>query len=130
MPFVVDPQPGEEMYLVRKFRGSHGHVFAIAVSNQAVYLPAQKFTLKKDPWYFRRIPLSEVKEVRLLKQKPVFILTLSALMIVFGGVTAFLMMSYALRGEPIRVSGRPLTNLFRLRGQVAGLVRRWNAATL
>src|SRR5258708_36753313 len=112
MPFVVDPQPGEEVYREREFRGSYGHVFAIAVSNQAVYLPAQKFALKKDPWYFMRIPLSEVKEVRLLKQKPIFILTLSALMIFFGGVTAFLMMWYALRGEPIRVCGRPLTNLF------------------
>jgi hypothetical protein len=108
MPLVVDPQPGEEVHLVREFRGSHGHVFAIAVSSQAVYLPAQKFALKKDPWYFRRIPLSEVKEVRLLKHKPVFILALSALMIVFGGVTAFLMMLYALRREAVSVSGWPL----------------------
>ena len=108
MPFIVEPQPGEEVYLLKEFRGSHGHVFAIAVSNQALYLPAQKFALKTDPWYFRRVPLSEVKEVRLLKQKSTSILILSALMIVFGGVTGFLMMWYALRGEPIRVSGWPL----------------------
>lgn len=108
MPFIVDPQPGEEVYLLREFRGAHGHVFAIAVSNQAVYLPAQKFALKKDPWYFRRVPLSEVKEVRFVKQKSVFILLLSGLMIVFGGVTGFLIMWYALRGEAVRVSGWPL----------------------
>jgi hypothetical protein len=108
MPFIVDPQPDEEVYLLREFRGTHGHVFAIAISNQAVYLPVQKFGLKKDPWYFRRVPLSEVREVRLTKQKSAFVLILSALMIVFGGVTGFLMMRYALRGEPIRVSGWPL----------------------
>jgi len=108
MPFIVDPQPDEEIYLLREFRGSHAHVFAIAISNQAVYLPAQKFALKKDPWYFRRVPLSDVREVRLLKQKSGFVVILSALMIAFGGVTGCLMMWYALRGEPIRVSGWPL----------------------
>ena len=108
MPFIVEPQPGEEVYLRREFQGSHGHVFAIAISNQAVYLPAQKFALKKDPWYFKRVPLSEVREVRLRKQKPVPLLILSALMIVFGGATGFLMMWYALRGEEIHVSGWPL----------------------
>ena len=52
MPFTVDVQPGEELYIVKEFRGSHSHVFAMAVSNQAVYIPAQKMTLKTDPWYF------------------------------------------------------------------------------
>jgi hypothetical protein len=108
MPFIVEPQPGEEVYLRREVQGSHGHVFAIAISNQAVYLPAQKFALKKDPWYFKRVPLSELREVRLRKQKPVPLLILSALMIVFGGATGFLMMWYALRGEEIHVSGWPL----------------------
>jgi hypothetical protein len=108
MPFIVDPQPDEEVYLLREFRGSHGHVFAIAISNQAIYLPAQKFALKKDPWYFKRVPLSEVKAVRFVKQKSGFLLILSALMIVFGGATGFLLMWYALRGEAVRVSGWPL----------------------
>ena len=108
MPFIVDLQPNEEVYLSREFRGTHGQVFAIAISNQAVYLPVQKFALKKDPWYFRRVPLSEVQQVRLIKQKPVFVFILAALMIVFGGVTGFLMMGYAVRGEPIRVTGWPL----------------------
>src|SRR5688572_1391565 len=111
MPFNVDAQPGEEVYLLREFPGSHGHVFAMAVSNQAIYLPAQKMTLKADSWYFKRIPLSEVTGVRIVKQKPLFIFLLSGVMIVFGGVTAFLMMWYALRGEAFRVSGWPLAIL-------------------
>ena len=49
MPFTVEPQIGEELYIKREFRGSHGNVFAMAVSNQAIYLPAQRMTLKTDP---------------------------------------------------------------------------------
>jgi hypothetical protein len=107
MPFTVDSQPGEEIHLLKEFRGSHGQLFAVAVSNQAIYLPAQKLTLKKDSWYFRRVPLEAVKEVCLVKQKPLLTMLLSAMMIIVGGVTASLMMWYALRGETIRVSGWP-----------------------
>jgi hypothetical protein len=59
MPFVVDPQPGEEVYLHKEFRGSHDHVFAMAVSNLALYLPVQKLVLKRDSWSFNRVPLSD-----------------------------------------------------------------------
>ena len=51
MAFIVTAQPGEEIYTQREFRGSHQHVFAMAVSNQALYLSAQKWALKDD-WYF------------------------------------------------------------------------------
>jgi len=108
MPFIVDPQPGEEVYLLREFRGSHAHVFAMAVSNQAVYLPAQKLTLGKDPWYFKRIPLSDVKEVGLVKQKAFYIYILAVIMIVSGALLAYLMMAPVLRGQPGKVSGWPL----------------------
>src|SRR2546423_9295219 len=83
MPFTIDPQPGEEVYLQREFRGSHDHVFAMAVSNQAVYVSAQKLALKRDPWYFKRVPLNEVEEVRLVKQRPVYVLLLGLVMILF-----------------------------------------------
>lgn len=116
MPFIVEPQPGEKVYLLKEFHGSHGHVFAMAVSNQAVYLPAQKMTLKRDHWYFRRIPLSEVVEVGLAKQKSIYIYLLSLVMIVFGGLTLYLLMAPVLRGESGRVSGWPLAFF------VAGLV--------
>jgi len=105
MPFAVEPQPGEELYLLKEFRGSHDHVFAMAVSNQAVYLPAQKMTLKRDHWYFKRIPLSEAIEVGLAKQKSIYIYLLSLVMVVFGAVTMYLLMAPVLRGEPGRVSG-------------------------
>jgi hypothetical protein len=112
VPFTVDPQPGEEVYVFREFRGSHGHVFAMAVSNQAVYLPMQKLVLKRDAWCFKRVPLSEVTEVNVRKQKAVWIYLFSAGMIIFGGVATFMMMRSALLQMPgSKVSGLPIAIL-------------------
>jgi len=117
MPFTVDPQPGEEVYVLKEFRGSHGHVFAMAVSNQAIYLPTQKLVLKRDAWCFRRVRLSEVTEVNVRKQKAVWIYLMSAGMIIFGGVATFMMMRSALLQMPgSKVSGLPIAIL------VCGLV--------
>jgi hypothetical protein len=110
MAFIVDPQPGEQVYLQKEFRGTHDHVFAMAVSNQAVYVSAQKFALKRDPWYFKRVPLSDVREVRLLRQRPIYVIMLSASMILLGAVLSFLMMWRAfhpMQGVPYEVSGWP-----------------------
>lgn len=108
MPFVVEPQPGEEVFVVKEFRSAHGHVFAMAVSNQAIYLPAMKFAAKMDPWYFKRVALSEVMEVSLVKQKPISIYLLSIAMIVFGVFMTYLMIGPVLRGEEGWVSGWPI----------------------
>jgi hypothetical protein len=110
MPFTIDPQAGEEVYLLREFRGSHDHVFAMAVSNQAIYVSAQKLALKRDPWYFKRIPLNDVEEVRLVKQRPVYVLLIGLLMILFGGTLSVLMMWRAFNPMPgvaYHVSGWP-----------------------
>ena len=116
MPFTIDPQLDEEVYLQREFRGSHDHVFAMAVSNQAVYVSAQKLALKRDPWYFKRIPLNEVEEARLVKQRPVYVLLVGLLMISFGGILSVLMMWRAFNPMPgvaYHVSGWPLAILGR-----------------
>jgi hypothetical protein len=111
MAFKVDPQPGEEIYLHREFRGSHKHLFGIAISNQAIYLPEQKWlTLKKDTWHFRRYPLSEVKAVQLKKQRPIPLFLASIAMLLFGTASATVMMWRSLHwqpGEVTYVSGWP-----------------------
>jgi hypothetical protein len=111
MPFTIDPQAKEEVVLQREFRGSHDHVFAMPVSNQAVYISAQKLALKRDPWYFKRIPLNEVEEVRLVRQRPVYVFLIGLLMILLGGILSFLMMWRAFNPMPgvaYQVSGWPL----------------------
>jgi uncharacterized membrane protein (DUF485 family) len=119
MPFVLDPQPGEEVYLQKEFCGSHERIFAMAVSNQAVYVSAQRFAVhQSDTWYFKRVPLSDVKEVLLVKQRPIYLIMLSVIMIVFGAVVSFQMMWVALHaaGKTYTVSGWPFAIL------VGGLV--------
>jgi hypothetical protein len=112
MPFTINPESGEEIYLFREFRGSHQHVFAIGVTNQAFYVPVQKkLTLQRDSWHFKRVPLSDVKQVRLSKQRYLPLLLLAGIMFLFGAVTSVLMMWQNLHpfpGEPIRGSGWPI----------------------
>ena len=110
MPFIVNPQSDETVYLQREFRGSHKHIFAMAVSNQAVYLSAQKFALK-DTWYFKRVPLEDVMQVQLVKQRAIVIVLLSALMIIFGGLISSVMLWNTFHPTPglvTRASGWPI----------------------
>jgi hypothetical protein len=109
--FELDPQPGEDVYFLREFRGSHGHIFAFAVSNQALYVPQQKLALKNDGWRFKRVPMNEVKEVSLVRQKRIYLLGLSILMIAFGAIVSSLMMWRALNPMPgvgFHMSGWPM----------------------
>jgi hypothetical protein len=108
MPFTIEPQAGEEIFLIKEHRSAHGHVFALGISNQAVYVPAQKFAIKGDPWYFKRVPLSDILEISLVKQKSISVYIFSTVMIVFGAITTYLMMGSILNNEEGWVSGWPI----------------------
>jgi len=108
MPFTIDPQPSEEVYVAKEYRSAHGHVFALGISNQAIYIPAQKFTVKGDPWHFKRIPLSDVIEIGLRKQRSTSIYVFSAIMIVFGAILTYWMLGPILGREEGYVSGWPI----------------------
>ena len=71
-PFSLAPEAGEEICLHKEFRGSHDHVFAMAVSNRALYVSTQKLGFKNNGWYFNRVPLSEVRNVSLLRQRSLY----------------------------------------------------------
>jgi hypothetical protein len=87
-------------------------VFAIGVTNQAVYVPVQrKLTLKKDSWHFKRVALCDVKQVRLTKQRYLPLLLLAAMMFLIGSVTSVLMIWQNLHpfpAKPTRASGWPI----------------------
>ncbi len=111
MPFVVEPQLEEELHLQKEFRGSHDPRLCDGGTNQAVYIPVQKLVLKRDPWSFKRVLLSDVLEVSLIKQRPISLILLSAAMIIFGTVLSVLMMWRAfnpMEGVPYNVSGWPM----------------------
>jgi len=99
-PFSLNPEPGEDIYLLKEFRGSHGHVFAMAVSNQALYISTQKLAIKDGGWYLRRVPLSDVREVSLVRQRPGYLIGVSIGMFVVGTIVSSLMMWRAFNPTP------------------------------
>jgi hypothetical protein len=109
MPFTINPQPGEEIYITRDFSGSDHHSFAMAVSNQAVYVSACAISVTAANTYGKRIPLDEVVEVQLRRQRGTTLLLVAAGMFVFGLALSALMMWRAMSPEPggYVVSGWP-----------------------
>ncbi len=91
MALKVVPQPGEEVHFQREYRFGRGRVFAIVISNQAIYLPAPKSLAALNlPLYFERVPLQEVKEVRWVRSRPVLFYLLSSLIVVMLLVAIYL----------------------------------------
>jgi hypothetical protein len=82
MPFVVEPEAGETIILEAEYAACEkSEPFAFGITNQAIFLPAKKTFPMKDPWYFRRVPLSDVREVRIRRLKP-HVLTILGICIV------------------------------------------------
>ncbi|HYX30947.1 MAG TPA: hypothetical protein VE863_20585 [Pyrinomonadaceae bacterium] len=109
-PFSLTLEASEEIRLHKEFRGSHDHVFTMAVTNQAVYVSTQKLGFKNNGWYLKRVPLSEVKNVSLLRQRSLYSYGAGGLMIVAGTVLSILMMWALLHPVPgvvYHVSGWP-----------------------
>lgn len=116
MPFHVDLQPGETLFIQQGYQDSRGYPFAMAVTNQAVYLPKHTLSLSTDGWSFQRTPLAEVVQVELVKQSPIGVYIMSTLMILLGVGTTYMMLAPLLSGQDATVSGWPIAIL------VGGLV--------
>jgi len=85
MPFVVEPEAGETIILEAEYAASEkSEPFAFGVTNRAIFLPAKKAFAMKDPWYFRRVPLSDVREVRIRRLKPYVLTILGICMVAVG----------------------------------------------
>ena len=91
VPFRIDPEPGETIIFTDEYQlytDEFYAPFAFAISDRAVYLPASMV----DPWsekssyYFRRVPLSEVREVVLVPLRHTGLVSLSITMVIAGAV--------------------------------------------
>jgi hypothetical protein len=118
MAWTIETEPGEDVFLDAEYRASDkSEPFAIGISNRAVFLPAKKtFALTNDPYYFRRVPLSDVREVRVRRLKPLAMYLLAAIMVVVGLFTTVGMFTAAYQDADGRIRGYPLAVL------VGGLV--------
>lgn len=85
MAYVIELQHDEEVLLDTRYLASRGAPFAFAVTNHALFVPAvERWKLTTDPYFYRRVPLSEVREVRIERLAPLLLQLLAILMIVSG----------------------------------------------
>jgi len=107
MPFTVDLQPGETCITNLSFVADKKQPFFIAIDDRALYLMRSKVFATRDPIYTQRVPLENVREVRIFRIHPLVMWTVAAVMIIVGGVTTWAMLQPLLHGEKAQVSGYP-----------------------
>jgi hypothetical protein len=112
MAYTIDPEPVEVLETqVELNLSSKAQPFHFAVSNRALYNPRIKLIAKTDPYYFQRVPLSQVQLVTVKRIRPWALWVLSAVMIPVGLWTTIVMMEPILRKVPGKheVSGWPIS---------------------
>ena len=85
--------------------------FHFAVTNRALYIPRIKLIAKTDPYYFQRVRLEQVEQVKVKRLSPYAFWLLAGLMVPAGFITTVWMMAPVLRREPgtHSVSGWPIS---------------------
>lgn len=113
MAYTVDLEPGENVLYQAKYQASDkSEPFALAVSNRAIFIPVKKtFALTNDPYSFRRVPLSDVRDVRVRRLRPFFRYALALVMVVAGIYTVIAMYSPEYTQNGGRVRGWPFAVL-------------------
>lgn len=117
MSIEIPLEPNEELVFSDSFQAdSRTLPFAFAASDRAVFISKEKH-FARESWYFERIPIEQIKQVFLRRERSLPLLIMSILLGVSGAVLAFVMMSNALNQEAgTRVSGVPFAMI------VCGLV--------
>jgi len=132
MAYEIQAEPGENILLDLDFQVSPGsgtgfivtggalareskkrERLRLAISDQAVYLPATRFVVSGDPHYFRRVAREQVRAVCVQRLRPYGLWIAAALMAAAGLVTEIMVMLPLVtqaRGT-YQVSGWPLAIL-------------------
>jgi hypothetical protein len=111
MAYEIIPEAGEQIEAQIQLKLSKkAQPFHFGVTNRALYIPRIKLIAMTDPFYFQRVRLEQIQEVRVKRIAPYALWVLAALMILLGLVTTIWMMEPVLRNEPgtHRVSGWPI----------------------
>lgn len=111
MPYLFKPEPTECVYYQTVFQPSaRSEMFVFAVTDQALYHPATRFQVVGDPHYLRRVPISQVREVRVEPIRPYVAWVFAAMMLAAGVILlASMLLPFVLQLEDTyRLSGWPL----------------------
>jgi hypothetical protein len=109
MPIDIEPPASERVFVNVRYQASSRSVpFAIGITDQAVYVPAKKLWARDDPWFIKRIPITQVRHVVVKRTRTIAILIVAGLMIALGLFFLYFMLEPIVRGQGGRVSGWPL----------------------
>jgi hypothetical protein len=111
MAYQIIPESGEQIEAqIALNLSKKAQPFHFGVTNRALYIPRIKLIAKTDPYYFQRVRLEQVQNVKVKRIPPYALWVLAALMISAGLLTTIWMMEPVLRNEPgtHRVSGWPI----------------------
>ena len=112
MPVDIDPLPNERVLVNVKYQASSRSVpFALGITDQAVYVPAKKLWARDDPWYIKRVPIAQVRQVVVKRTPAIAILFVAALMVGGGLFFLYFMLDPIVHGQGGRISGWPLAIL-------------------
>jgi hypothetical protein len=117
MAIEIPLEPNEELVFSDSFQADSKTLpFAFAASDRNLFISKQKH-FAKESWYFEKIPIEQIKQVFLRRERSLPLVLFSALLFISGLILAFIMMSNALNQElGTRVSGVPFAMI------VCGLV--------
>ena len=107
MAYQVQHEPGEKLITQVWYAPPKAEPFSLAISDRAIFLPRMKAFAVKDPRYFERVPISNVRSVAKVRLRPYGWWVFAALLVALGAVTTYWMMEPILRGQGGRVSGFP-----------------------
>jgi hypothetical protein len=111
MPYTIELEPEEMLVTDIDFQPSEkSPLFGFAVSDRAFYIPATKFVVSGDPHYFKRVPATDVTEVKVEPIRPYGAYVVALLM---AGLGAVFLWSLLVPGAPLspRVLGLGLALL-------------------
>ena len=111
MAYEIVPESGEQVEArIELNLSKKAQPFHFGVTNRALYIPRIKLIAKTDPYFFQRVRLEQVQEVKVKRLAPYALWLLAGLMITVGLVTTVWMVEPVLRNEPgtHRISGWPI----------------------
>lgn len=100
MAVEIPLESNEELIFHKGFIGErHTIPFEFAVSKNAIFVSKEKH-FAKESWYFERIPLTQIQQVFLSKEPPLFLWATAFIVFSFGLLLSVLMIATFLNNEP------------------------------
>jgi hypothetical protein len=112
MSIKIPLESDETLIFANSFQSDNYSLpFAIALSENALFVSKEKH-FSKESWYYERIPITQIKQIYLKKERYLWVWLFSIILFLIGLFFSVVMMTNALNQSPgTRVSGVPFAIL-------------------